>query len=348
MSEAHAILHDLVRGHLMDAARAEWVFDTMFSGGLDEAQIGAMLALIAQRQPTIDELVGGARAMRRHATPVGRPETGDAKVIDTCGTGGAPKLYNVSTAVAFLVAAAAGGRVLVAKHGSTSRTGFGSAETLARLGVGVHNPPDVQAQCLAEIGVCFSFAVRHHPAMKHAVGPRRSLGFPTIFNVLGPLANPAGADRQLVGCYKLELAERMAHALARLGAERAWVVCSDEGHDELSTTCVNTVFEVSGAWTRPTRVDPLDVGLARSTHDELRVADADEATRAVADVIDGTPGPRFDVALLNAGAALVVGGAAEDLAEGVALSRQAATSGAARAALDALVERTRGFAEPPA
>ena len=198
----------LVAGERLSEDEASTVFEALLSGELDEAQIGCILSLIQARGVTVDELVGAARAMRAHVTPVPfTPREGEV-LIDTCGTGGAAKTFNVSTAAAIVAAASepppGSGirRVVVAKHGNRSRTGRGSAEVLAGLGVNIEASPEVQARCLKEIGVCFSFAMRHHPAMRHAAGPRRSLGFPTLFNLLGPLTNPARAPRQLLGVYR--------------------------------------------------------------------------------------------------------------------------------------------------
>jgi anthranilate phosphoribosyltransferase len=205
------------------------------------------------------------------------------------------------------------------------------------LGVKIDAAPAVQTRCLAEIGVCFSLASAHHPAAKHAAAVRRSLGFPTIFNLLGPLANPAGAERQVMGTWTHDNARLLAHALARLGTERALVFCSRDGLDELTTTDVNVVNEVNGDSVRPFELDSLATGLARSTVGALQVGSLDDATKLTVDVLAGTPGPCRDVSLLNAAAGLWVGGAAGSIDEGLTLAAASIDSGAARETLDRLL-----------
>ena len=209
------LISDLLAGRVLSEHSTEQLFESLLSGQLDDQQIAAVLTFIQSRGVTVDELVGAARVMRRHVTrvPVNVP---GAVVIDTCGTGGAPKTFNISTAGAIVVAGASphrtgsGPHVVVAKHGNRSRSGRGSAEVLARLGVNVDATPAVQARCLREAGVCFCFAIHHHPATKYVAAARKSLAFPTIFNLLGPLTNPAGATRQLIGIYDRTAVEKMA------------------------------------------------------------------------------------------------------------------------------------------
>jgi anthranilate phosphoribosyltransferase len=324
----------LLAGRTLPEAQAEAVFAHLLSGGMDAPQIGALLALLAARPPCVDELVGAARAMRRLATPVAPPP--GAVVIDTCGTGGAPKLFNVSTVGALVTAAAARGKAVVAKHGNRSRTGRGSAELLEALGVNIHAPAAVQARCLREVGVCFSFAPAHHPAAAHASAARRSLAFPTLFNLLGPLANPAGATRQLVGTSSPVNARALAGALARLGTEHALVVTSDDGLDELTTTAPNLTFEVRGGQVAERALDAVSLGLARAHRDHLCADSLEAAAQTAQAVLDGQPGPCADMVVLNAGASLMVAGIAPDLAAGVALAREALASGAAARTLDGL------------
>ncbi|MEL6796134.1 MAG: anthranilate phosphoribosyltransferase, partial [Planctomycetota bacterium] len=235
----------LIRGDRLGEGETEAIFARLMAGELDDAQIGALLALLQRGGPTVDEVVGGARVMRAKVERVPFEPTGDQRLIDTCGTGGAPKTFNVSTAAA-IVAAAADERVRVAKHGNRSRTGRGSAEVLQELGVNVDASVETQAACLREIGVCFCFAIHHHPAMRHVIGPRKSLGVPTIFNVLGPLTNPAGAKRQLIGVYAPHLVDLVAGALARLGTDRAIVMHSREGLDEIGLAGVTDAALVNG------------------------------------------------------------------------------------------------------
>lgn len=340
-------LAHLLAGGTLDERRAREVFERVLGGGFDEAQIGSLLALIASRGPTVDELVGGARAMRQHVSRVELPEQlpADARVIDTCGTGGAAKTFNVSTVAAFVVAAAgqlAERPVYVAKHGSLSRTGRGSAEVLEKLGVNVHAEVPAQRKCLTQSRVCFCFSVRHHPAMKHAAGPRKSLGFPTIFNLLGPLTNPAGVRRQLLGTYSAELAEKMARTLQRLGVERAIVVHSHDGMDELSTTSTNVMHDVHNGTITTRVIDPQDLGLARTTVEELQVASLDEAAESASACLDGQAGAKLDMVLLNAAGGLLVAEAVGSIAEGLALARKAAESGGARACFERFAQVSRG------
>ncbi len=339
MPTASDILAQLLTGKPMDERQAQAAFAQVLAGDWNDAQIGAMLALIAARPggPTIDELVGGARVMRAHVTPVPRPSGIPGRLLDTCGTGGAPKAFNVSTIAAIVTVAAAPGRVAIAKHGSTSRTGRGSAELMQALGVNVAASPETQARCLERLGLCFCFAIHHHPAMKHAAGARKALGFPTIFNLLGPLTNPAGAPRQLMGTYSRELSEKVAHTLARLGVEKAMVVSSHDGLDELTTTDTNIVHTVERGCVSTRVVDALHLGLARARFEDVAAGTLDDAVRIARSILAGERGPARDMAVLNVAGALVVADAASDLAEGVAMAADALDSGAAAAVLDALV-----------
>ncbi len=337
--QIHDALAELIAQRPLGEQGCESVFEQMLTGSLDDAQIAALLAMIQARGPTVDELVGAARVMRRHVEPVPTPDDPARPVIDTCGTGGAPKTFNVSTAAALVVAGAhpepdAGiDRVLVAKHGNRSRTGRGSAEVLQTLGVNVDASPQVQGRCLDEAGVCFCFAIHHHPAAKHAVPVRRSLGVPTMFNLLGPLTNPASAARQLLGVWDRRYVEPLAQALLRLGAERAWVVHSDDGLDELSITDQTQIGVVEDGSVTSRRVDPQPLGLACPSLDPLRATDVEDAARMIRDIVDGRPGPPTDMTLLSAGAALHIAGAAASLDSGVELARASINSGRAAQAL---------------
>jgi anthranilate phosphoribosyltransferase len=325
----------------LNEAEAESAFEHILSGAADPAQIGAALALMAARTPAVDELVAGARTLRRHAMPVASPADGPfahAKLIDTCGTGGAPKLFNVSTVAALIIPAAAPGRAMVAKHGNISRTGRGSAELMSALGVNIHAPAAVQTRCLSECGMCFSLAPAHHPAARHAAAARKALGFPTIFNLLGPLANPAGAECQIIGTWTRENARLMAEALARLGGGRAWVYCSRDGLDELTVSDITHVYEVIDGTVRAFDFDPASVGVKHAPVCELGVGSLVAAADLATNILDGRPGPCRDMALLSAAAALVVAGVAADMAEGLAAAARAVDSGGARRTLAALVE----------
>ena len=289
------------------------------------------------RRATVDELVGAARVMRSHAEPVPvAPDLLDS-VIDTCGTGGAPKTFNVSTVAAIIAAATKGSRpVRVAKHGNRSRTGRGSAEVLGALGVNLEATPTQPARCLEEAGVCFCFAILPHPAMR-LVGPvRRRIAAPTVFNLLGPLTNPAGARRQLLGVYAAQALETSAGVLARLGSVSAMVARGEDGLDEVTTTDATTVWRVQDGAVSQTTVTPEDAGLARASMESLRATDLEDAAGIARSVLSGEPGPRLDIALMNAAAALVVAGAASDLAGGVELARDAVESGRAAETLERL------------
>lgn len=335
----------LLRGQPLSSEQAEAFVEDVLTGLLDDAQMGAALALIQSRGASIDELVGGARAMRRHATMVPGVDTLSGTLIDTCGTGGARKTFNISTLSAIVTAAAAPGRVRVAKHGNRGRSGRGSAELLAALGVNIEASPRAQHRCLEELGVCFCFAVAHHPAMKNAARTRISLGFPTIFNLLGPLTNPAGARRQVLGVYEPRWVERVGTALSRLGCERAMVVHSLDGIDEITTTGPTLIGHVEGSSFRIEEFDPTPLGLPRPEPSQLDAQDLPDAVQLAWSVVSGEATGRartaLDIVLLNSAAALVVGGAATTFAAGLELARQGVSRGDARRTLEGLIALTR-------
>jgi anthranilate phosphoribosyltransferase len=329
-------LRELLRGVPLDESSAERLFTGLLAGRLDDAQIGAALGVLASRGPTVDELVGGARAMRASVVPVPFEPWPDERLVDTCGTGGAAKTFNVSTAAA-LVAAGADERVRVAKHGNRSRTGRGSAEVLALLGVNVDASPQTQARCLREAGVCFCFAIHHHPAMRYAAGPRRSLGVPTVFNLLGPLTNPAGAARQLIGVYEPGLVDLMGRTLAALGADRGMVVHGREGLDEIGLgAATDAALIEQGAMSRAV-IDPSSLGLSAVPSASLTAGDASDAARVISAVLGGELGGRREIVVLNAAAALVVCDVAGSLADGVAMAGEAIDSGRAGRTLARLI-----------
>ncbi len=304
------------------------------SGHAHHAEMGAFLALLATRVPSVDELVGAASVMRAHVDPVECSVPND-QLLDTAGTGGTAKLFNVSTAAA-LVAAGAG--VKVAKHGNRSRTGRGSAEVLAELGVNVDAARAVQRRCLEQAGICFCFAIHHHPAAKHAMPVRKTLGFPTIFNLLGPLTNPAGARRQLVGVYAPQFVRPVALALAELDSLRALVVHGHDGLDELSLSDSSSVAQVDAGVVKEFTITPEDVALARSPQRDLVVNSLADAADLVRRLLSSQEqGPPRSMLLLNAAAAIVAGGAADSLAQGVTLAKNSVDSGAAARALESLV-----------
>lgn len=331
----------LVEGDSLSESESLAVFEALLNGELDESQIGAILALIQARGVTVDEIVGAARAMRAHVTPVPfMPEDGTV-VLDTCGTGGAAKTFNISTAAALVVAASqpdAGSgirRVVVAKHGNRSRTGRGSAEVLAGLGVNIEASPEIQADCLGTIGVCFSFAMRHHPAMRHAAAPRRALGFPTIFNLLGPLTNPAGARHQLLGVYDSRFIDLIAAALTRLGSVSAAVVHGAGGLDEVSTLGPSQAAWVCGDAREVREIDPSGV-VPIASFEALRARDLEDGVRMVRSVLDGEPGASRDIVVINSAVALMVAGACGELASAADVACEAIDSGRAARVLDDL------------
>lgn len=328
----------ILLGHrTLTAEESRHAFSAMMSGEATDAEMGAMLGLLAQRVPTSDELLGAARVMREHvdAVPI---QTDPEKVLDTCGTGGAPKTFNVSTAAA-IVAAAAGAHV--AKHGNRSRTGRGSAELLKDLGVNVDASRETQAACLDETGICFCFAIHHHPAIKNVMPVRMALGVPTIFNLLGPLTNPAGARRQLLGVYDARFQEPMAGALRALGSSRALVVHSEDGLDELSITAPTHLVHVDADGIRAETLAPEDVGLKRAPREAVVARDLEHATKMVRDIISGVEqGAPRDMTLLSTGAALWVAGEVDSIADGVQLGRETLDTGRAQTTLDKLVARS--------
>ena len=341
------ILRDLIAGTPMGEEVAESVFLALLSGQFDAAQIGGLLALIQTLPPHASTLTGAARAMRAHVERVPYTLKPNETLLDTCGTGGAPKSFNVSTAAAIVAASVTPPsdsgieRIVVAKHGNRSRTGRGSAEVLQTLGVHVDATPQQQATCLEEAGVCFCFAIHHHPAMKHAIGPRRSLGFPTIFNALGPLTNPAGADRQLIGVYDNTLVEPMAQTLANLGATRAMVVHSTDGLDELSTTAPTRIMHVRNGSLHEETIDATSFGLDRVTLDQLQASSVEHSAEIIRDIFAGNPSPYRDMVVLSAGAAIVVAGGAESIPHGIELAQHTIDSGLTNATLDRLIEVSR-------
>ncbi|MEM9373959.1 MAG: anthranilate phosphoribosyltransferase [Planctomycetota bacterium] len=337
-----AVLARLSAQETLSAAESESVFEALLSGSLEPTQIAALLALLQSRPITPEELQGAATVMRARVDPVKYAPPPGTSVVDTCGTGGAPKTFNVSTAAALVIAGSepdagrAVERVVVAKHGNRSRTGRGSAEVLARLGVNIDAPPETQARCLDEAGVCFCFAIHHHPAMKYAAPVRRSLGFPTIFNLLGPLTNPCGATRQLIGVYRPEFVGLVSETLKRLGAEHAIVAHSDDGLDELTVTAPTTLGVVRSGVVATQRVEPQDFGLTPCTIEDVRARDEEHAAGMVRSVLAGEQSAASDMVVLTSAAGLLVADACDTLEHGIAVARASIASGKAAHALERL------------
>ena len=328
-------LHVLLAGGALSEAQAEHAFTELATGASHDGEIGAFLALLAARVPSVNELVGAVRVMR---SKVERVPTRllPAQLLDTAGTGGAPKSFNVSTLAAF-VAAANGAKV--AKHGNRSRTGRGSAETLERGGVNINASRSVQAKCLEECGICFCFAIHHHPAAKHAIGVRKALGFPTIFNLLGPLANPAGAARQVMGVYAPQFVRPVAEALLRLNATRALVLHSEDGLDEVSIFKPTRVIEVRAGALREWTIDPRALGLANVDPKTLAPSSLDEAAALFEAVLRGEErGPRRDLVLVNAAAAMLAADVVASMEEGIQVAAQSLDFGDAWKCFESLRE----------
>ncbi|HEX6021554.1 MAG TPA: anthranilate phosphoribosyltransferase [Solirubrobacter sp.] len=315
------------------------VLAEIMAGNASEVETAGVLVALRTKGETVDELVGLASTMRAFATPV---STGRDDLIDTAGTGGGRPTFNVSTTAALI---AAGHGCAVAKHGNRSATGLsGSADVLEALGVRIDLKPDAVARCISEVGFGFMFAPAHHGATRFVVPVRKELAVRTIFNFLGPLTNPAGARRQVIGVSDPNFRETIAGALAKLGAEKALVVSSADGLDEMSTSGTTHVVEVDGEQLRAYDVVPEDVGLARAQPDQLTGGTPDVNARTTRQIFEGERGPARDLAVLNAGAAIYVSGTVDSLEEGVRAAEAAIDDGRATRALDALVELTQELA----
>ncbi len=325
-----------IEGISLTEAEAMEAMDGIMSGDVTPAQIGAFLVAFRLKGETIEEVTGFARVMRARAT---RIECRAYPIVDTCGTGGDGKhTFNISTASAF-VAAAAG--AFIAKHGGRAASSkAGSADVLTALGVNIETPPEIVSACIDEIGIGFMFAPALHSAMRFASGPRRELGVRTVLNLLGPLTNPAGTTAQVMGVYDGSVVRTAAHVLNNLGAERAFVVHSEDGLDEITTTAPTHVAEARDGAVRTYDVTPEDFGIPRASIEDLKGGEADENADIILAVLAGEKGPRRDIVLLNAAAAIVAGGRAEDFGEGLERAAAAIDSGSAREKLDALVRMT--------
>ena len=327
-------------GRDLTAAEMRDVMRAIMSGGATAAQIGGFLIGLRMKGETVEEIAAAARVMRELATPV---ELDKTHLVDTCGTGGdAAGTFNISTASAF-VAAAAGARV--AKHGNRSVSSrSGSADVLEAAGVRLDLSPQQVARCVEEIGVGFMFAPLHHGAMKHAIGPRREMGVRTLFNLLGPLTNPAGAPYQVVGVFDARWLEPLAQVLQRLGSRHVLVVHAEDGMDEISIASPTRIAELRNGAIESYTVAPERFGMARAALDTLVVNSAEESLALIQRIFAGESGPASDIVALNAAAAIYAAGVAEGLESAVEMARQALVSGAAARKLRALVEWTRAVA----
>lgn len=325
MSQLQQALAEVVAGRDLDRAAAGEAIRIVMSGEATEAQIGALLVALRMKGETTEEIVGAAQTMRALAT---RVEVDAPQLVDTCGTGGsATKVFNVSTAAAFVTAAAG---AHVAKHGNRAMTSkSGSADLLEAAGVALDLTPEQVARCIREVGVGFLFAQRHHSAMKHVAGPRRELGVRTLFNVLGPLTNPAGAPAQVIGVFDGAWQRRLAEVLRELGSRHVLVVHGADGLDEISLAAPTTVVELKDGEISEYTVSPEEFGLARVSLDALVAESPEHSLKLVRAALAGE-GPASDIVALNAGASIYAAGVAGSLADGVVMAQDAIASGLAR------------------
>jgi len=338
----------------LDRAEAREVMSEVLAGKCTDAQIAALLIALRMKGETVEEIVGFAEAIRAAAAPLpirgaealdvsgtGRDALAEESLVDTSGTGGdASGTFNISTATA-LVTAGAGARV--AKHGNRSISSkCGSADVVEALGINIQLSPERAAHCLREVGICFLYAPNLHPAMKQVQGVRRELRMRTMFNLLGPLTNPARASGQVVGVYSLDLVEKLAEALSMLGLHRALVVHGHDGLDEITITGTTRVAEARDGSVRSYEIEPEEFGMARAKLQEISGGDATENAAIIRAVLGGEKSPRRDVVLLNAAAALVAAGRADHIGEAIPLAARSIDSGAAAAKLDALANFTSG------
>jgi len=332
MEKFRALIGKVATGAVLSQEESAHAFDKMMSGEATPSQMGAFLMGLRVRGETVDEIAGAVATMRSKMTTVQAP----ANAIDVVGTGGdAAGSYNISTCAAFIVA---GAGVPVAKHGNRALSSkSGAADVLGALGVNIELRPEGISRCIKEAGIGFMFAPSHHPAMKH-VGPTRvELGTRTIFNLLGPLSNPAGVKRQMVGVFARHWIEPLAKVLGALGSEKAWVVHGSDGLDEITTTGPTHVASLEGGKVKLFDISPADAGLKSSKPGELKGGEAIYNAEALRAVLDGQMGPFREVAVFNAAAALLVAGKADNLKDAAALAEKSVESGAAKARLEKLV-----------
>lgn len=331
------VLAPLFAGRSLDSAETAWAMERIMLGQTTPAQFGAFVGALRARGETAEEILGLVETMRRYSEKV----RVSGPVVDTCGTGGDRSgTINVST-IAALVAAGAGARV--AKHGNRAASSrCGSADLLEELGVRIDCGPAVVASCIEEAGIGFCFAPIFHPAMRHAAEPRRELGVATIFNFLGPLTNPAGATRQVIGVADPTMAPKMIEVLRRLGSEHVITVTGADGLDEISISGPTQAWELVKGEVREFRIDPTNHGIKLADSTSITGGDARENARIALDVLAGALTPARDVVLLNSAAALIVAGLADDLSDGVRLSADSIDTGRARRALDRLISISNG------
>lgn len=344
-----AAIAKLVDRHDLNEAEMIDTMNQIMGGEATPAQIGSFITALRMKGETIPEIIGAARVMRARATPIRVGDVVDIDrddididretILDTCGTGGSgTKSFNISTTVAIVVAACG---AKVAKHGNRSiSSSCGSADVLEELGVKLDISPEQVTKSIAEAGVGFLFAPALHGAMKHAIGPRREIGIRTIFNILGPLTNPAGADRQVLGVYRRELVEPLAQVLQQLGCRCGFVVHGEDGMDEITLTGTTLVAAINGESVELHTVVPEAFGFERCQLEDLQGGDARQNAAIVNAVLAGEPGPKLDIVLLNSSYALVAAGLANGIDAGIEQAREAITSGRAKETLETLIRIT--------
>jgi anthranilate phosphoribosyltransferase len=316
-------LNQLIEGKTLNRHEARIVMDDIMNGNATPSQISSFLSVLRFRGETVEELIGFVESMRSHATTLEHSED----VLDTCGTGGdGAKTFNISTTVAIILASMG---VKVAKHGNRAMSSkSGSADVLEALGIPVQSTPDEALHALHSNNLCFLFAPLYHASMKYAAGPRKELGFRTVFNILGPLANPANTKRQLLGVYDFDLARKMALALKELGVKRTLLVTGEGGLDELSITGPSQLLKVEGESVEEFTLTPEDVGLTKGNLSAIQVSSIEESAGLIREVLHGTANPSaMGIVLLNTGAALYVAGKTESIKDGVRLAQEAIESG---------------------
>ncbi len=337
-SDIRSAIAAVVEGERLDRERAAAVMGAIMTGEATGAQIAALVTALRLRGETVDEIAGFAAAMRDNAIHVELP-AGLGHVVDTCGTGGDhSNSFNISTTASFIIAAAG---VSIAKHGNRSITSqCGSADLLEGLGIAIELSPEQVAECIRRVGIGFMYAPAFHPAMRYVGPTRREIGIRTIFNILGPLTNPAGARHQLIGVGQNGIAGKLAEALAALGCQHAVLVRADEGLDEIGIAggTLVTDYDARIGETREYRIAPEDFGLVRGTPDDLRGGDVADNVRITMAVLQGEPGPRRDVVLMNAGAAIYAADRVESIAAGIELARTVLDDGSALARVEQLAE----------
>ncbi len=315
------------------------VMQNIMTGECTDAQIAGFLVGLQSKGETVDEITAAARVMRELAS---RVHINHDNLIDTCGTGGdGHNTFNISTTAAFVVAAAGG---YVAKHGNRSISSkSGSADVLEAAGVKLELTPKQVAQCVEEIGIGFMFAPMHHSAMKHAIGPRKELGVRTVFNVLGPLTNPAGAKRQVIGVFSHDWLETLANVLKNLGSEQVMIVHSEDGMDEISISAATNIAELKDGEIKTYKIEPEQFGMQRADISTLAVENVEESFNVMQAVLDNQGGAIQDIVVLNAGAAIYTAGIEDSLDSGIASARQVIKNGSAKAKLNELVKLTQSF-----